>query len=282
LGSAHYVDGLVSPPSRTENVSVSRDFSHRIDSYLRGRKVRSWQRPISFVAPSRWLAEYALQSSLVSEENVSVIPNTINTSVWTPIDKKVARSILHLPVDAPLVLFGAVGGVQDPRKGYDLLDAAIGSLKSKIDDLQTLVFGQMSPTMSMMKSGNTHYMGRLQDDISLRLLYSAADVMVIPSRMDNLPNTGLEAHACGTPVVAFRVGGLPDIVSHEETGYLACPFEIDDLAYGISWVLSQPGRSEKVRLSARERAVSLWSNEVVAPQYQALYTSVIKGSGNFR
>jgi glycosyltransferase involved in cell wall biosynthesis len=97
--------------------------------------------------------------------------------------------------------------------------------------------------------------------------------MVIPSRQDNLPNTGLEAHACGTPVIAFKVGGLPDIVDHLKTGYLAAPFDIEDLASGVQWVLAESDRSKSLGEAARQRALTLWAPEVVSDLYCQLYSS---------
>ena len=94
--------------------------------------------------------------------------------------------------------------------------------------------------------------------------------MVVPSRQDNLPNTGVEAHACGTPVVAFRTGGLPDIVEHQHTGYLAKAFETEDLAQGIVWLLAQHA-SGQLRQQARERAVERFGESVVAAQYRVVY-----------
>jgi glycosyltransferase involved in cell wall biosynthesis len=119
-----------------------------------------------------------------------------------------------------------------------------------------------------------HQVGYLSDDITLRLLYSAADVFVIPSRLENLPNTGLEAHTCGTPVVAFNIGGLPDIVEHLVTGYLANPYDTVDLAQGIKWVLDQR-QSGSLGLKARERAVERFSNHMIAEKYITLYKKVI-------
>jgi glycosyltransferase involved in cell wall biosynthesis len=86
--------------------------------------------------------------------------------------------------------------------------------------------------------------------------------MVIPSRQDNLPNTGLEAHACGTPVITFKVGGLPDIVDHLNTGYLAAPFDIEDLARGVQWVLAEGDLSKSLGEAARQRALNLWAPQV--------------------
>ena len=123
----------------------------------------------------------------------------------------------------------------------------------------------------MLFRSQTHYAGRLNDDISLRLLYAAADVFVIPSLQDNLPNTGLEAHACGTPVVAFRTGGLVDIIDDRTTGVLADPFDPESLAEGIRWVLTSPERRHNLGRAAREKAERLWSESHVAKQYEKLY-----------
>jgi glycosyltransferase involved in cell wall biosynthesis len=106
-------------------------------------------------------------------------------------------------------------------------------------------------------------------------IYSAADVMVVPSRQDNLPNTAVEAHACGTPVVAFNVGGLPDIIEHHKTGWLAAPFDTDDLGLGIQWILSDRQRWQVLSKHARDNAVAKYSPSVVVPQYVDYYQTVL-------
>jgi glycosyltransferase involved in cell wall biosynthesis len=206
---------------------------------------------------------------------VTVIPNPIDTQLWQPVDKGLARQLLNLPQDVPLLLFGAGGGTADPRKGFDLLTAALAHLRGEIDGLELVVFGQGEPKQPSALGFPVHYMGRLQDPLSLRVLYSAADAMVIPSRQDNLPNTGLEAHACGTPVIAFKVGGLPDIVDHLKTGYLAAPFDIEDLARGVQWVLAEGDRAKVLGEAARQRALNLWAPEVVANFYHGTYSSTV-------
>jgi glycosyltransferase involved in cell wall biosynthesis len=120
-----------------------------------------------------------------------------------------------------------------------------------------------------------HYTGLLHDNISLRLLYSAADALVVPSRQDNLPNTGVEALTCGTPVIAFNTCGLPDIVSHKETGYLTEPFDVEDLATGIKWVFADAERYKVLRRAAREKAVKYFDQNVIAKQYQNVYQQVL-------
>lgn len=238
------------------------------------RKRKHWQRPMHIITPSNWLADCARQSMLMRDWPITVVPNTIDTDVWQPIDKLIARRLLGLPLDAPLLLFGAMGGGQDRHKGFDLLQAALKHLGVQLPDLELVVFGQLPPPVPPDLGFPVHYIGHIHDDVSLRLLYSAADVMAIPSRIDNLPNTGVEAHACGTPVVAFNTCGLPDIVVHQETGYLANAFQVEDLAHGIVWVMNDKRRHAALSLAARQRAVKLWSNEVVSRQYKAIYQSI--------
>ena len=119
-----------------------------------------------------------------------------------------------------------------------------------------------------------HFAGRLHDDISMRLFYSAADAVVVPSRQDNLPNVGIEAQACGTPVVAFNACGLPDIVEHEKTGYLAKAFDTHDLAEGIRWVVANADRRQRLSCQSRNAAVAKFACSLVAEQYLHLYEKV--------
>jgi glycosyltransferase involved in cell wall biosynthesis len=237
------------------------------------RKRKHWRKPIQIVTPSQWLADCVSKSALMGDWPVTVIPNPIDMDLWQPVDKGLARQLLHLPQDVPLLLFGAAGGNADPRKGFDLLRAALEHLRGEVAGLELAVFGQGKPKQPPDLGFPVHYMGRMQDPLSLRVLYSAADAMVIPSRQDNLPNTGLEAHACGTPVIAFKVGGLPDIVDHLKTGYLAAPFDIEDLARGVQWVLAESDRSKVLGEAARQRALNLWPPEVVSDLYCQLYSS---------
>jgi glycosyltransferase involved in cell wall biosynthesis len=240
------------------------------------RKRNYWKRPMHIVTPSHWLAQCVQQSALMNSWPVTVIPNAIDTDLWQPLEKQQARQILNLPSDVTLIVFGALGGGNDPNKGFDLLQNALAHLRGEVPGLELVIFGQDPPQSPPDLGFPVHYTGHLHDDISLRLLYSAADLLVIPSRLENLPNTGVEAHACGTPVVAFHVGGLPDIVEHLHTGYLAKPYDTADLAHGIQWVL---GKREEGSLGqrARERAVERFSGQRVAEQYLAVYQQVVKG-----
>lgn len=225
------------------------------------RKRRYWKQPIKIIAPSNWLAGCVKKSFLMKEWPVTVIPNPIDTDSWKPIPKKLARDLLGLPDESvPLILFGAAGGGGDPRKGFDLLIYALKWLKSNHNirpDMQLVVFGQAEPLKKPDMGFSINYVGRIYDDLTLRVIYSSADMTIIPSRQDNLPNTAVEAQSCGIPVVAFNVGGLSDIVNHKETGYLAKPFDEKDLAKGILWVLNQAG--DDLSMRSRQNAVNKFS-----------------------
>ena len=172
-----------------------------------------------------------------------------------------------------MLLFGAIGGGNDPRKGIDLLFGALALLRneSRLQNLQIVVFGQLAPELPQQLGFPVHYTGHLHDDLSLCVLYSATDVFVIPSRQDNLPNTGLESHSCGTPVVAFNTGGMSDIIDDRVTGVLADPFEPASFASAIRWVLDDDSRRVAMGVAARERAERLWQPERVARLYADVY-----------
>ncbi|MEX0729480.1 MAG: glycosyltransferase [Aquisalimonadaceae bacterium] len=196
--------------------------------------------------------------------------------MFKPINKSCARRILNLPEDCKVVLFGALGGSRDPRKGYDLLLDALNALADNSSNWYGVVFGERCPQHSPISGLPMQWLGHVHDDYTLAILYSAVDVMVVPSRQENLPQTATEAQSCGTPVVGFNAGGMSDAVVHGETGYLAEPFSSDDLADGIKWVLTDDARYASLCAAARRRAVRLWSPEVILPKYIDVYRQAIE------
>lgn len=276
-GAEHYSEDLRWREGYQRGNRPAYEQGFDLNRFVWKRKSRNWRRPMHIVCPSSWLADCVRSSALMHDWPVSVVPNTIDIERFQPIEQALARKLLGLPPDVPLLLFGALGGGLDPRKGFDLLLAALQNLRlsPNLRNMQLVVFGQGQPEHSPDLGFPIHYTGHLHDDLCLRVHYSAADLLVVPSRQDNLPNTGLEAHACGTPVVAFATGGLPDIVSHRQTGYLAEPFDPKDLAAGISWVLSDPQRKEHLCHAARDRARQLWNPSRVAGLYREIYGDVL-------
>ena len=241
------------------------------------RKKKHWKTAIQIVTPSKWLSNCVSESNIMNSWPVSAIPNPIDTFYWKPLDKNSSREKLNLPKGVQLILFGALGADEDPRKGYNLLLSALEYLNnySTNKNFELVIFGHNKIKSKMNFNFPVHYMGRLNDDSSLRILYSSADVMVIPSRQDNLPNTGVEALACGTPIVSFDVGGLSDIIDHKKTGYLAKPFDIKDMANGISWILNKDQSSQLTQCS-REQAILKFSEDKIAKRYINIYENLLK------
>ena len=273
-GTEHYADGdrWASGYDRCNRPKADSGFD--LDRWAWKQKIKLWKNSnFSIICPSNWMAKVAKKSILFERSLIQVIPNAIDTNVWRPINRLLAREILGLPCDKRLVLFGALGAGADHRKGFDLLMKSIEILDNKDLNYELVVFGGLRPEKPLPTKCKVHYCGALHDDISLSLLYSAVDVFVIPSRMDNLPNTGIEAQACGTPVVAFDVGGLGDIVQHGVTGYLAAEDDVADLSKGIEWVINHS--DDKLRDESRMEAVKKWSPGVVAKQYHDLYAKVM-------
>ena len=241
------------------------------------RKKGAWSGlDITIITPSKWLAECAKKSSLFKDRCIEVIHNGLDLNLFKPIDKTTAREIWDLPINKKLILFGAMSATSDHNKGFDLLYKSLKQLAGKWSGkTELIVFGASEPENLPDFGLPVHYLGHLHDDVSLSLLYSGADVMVVPSRQDNLPNTVVESLACGTPVLAFDIGGMPDIVDHKLNGYLAKPFDTSDLAAGINWVLSDDARHKEICLKAREKAMACFDIEKVARQYAELYMEVL-------
>jgi len=241
-------------------------------------KHRSWDGvPLTVVATSRWLADCARNSSLLRRQRIELIPYGLDENCFRVIDKLTARQLLHLPDKSQLILFGADGGTANVRKGAKHLREALQLLSGQgwSGNTRLVVFGESALSGTPDWGFQVYYTGRLHDDLTLALVYSAADVMVVPSTQEAFGQTASEALACGTPVVAFDATGPRDIVAHRMNGYLARPFDAQDLANGIAWVLQDDERRKALSVNARCKAVAEYSLEVQARRYAALYEDVL-------
>jgi glycosyltransferase involved in cell wall biosynthesis len=242
------------------------------------RKSRAWHNiPLTIVTPSKWLAKCASSSSLFRNLPIEVIPNGVDLQRFKPVDRQIVRSLLNLPQNKQLVLFGAIKATSDRRKGFHLLKAALQSLCQSgwRDKIELVVVGASQSDNQTDLGFKTHYLGKLSDDISLAQVYAAADIFVAPSLQDNLPNTLVEAIACGTPCVAFKIGGMPEIIEHQQNGYLAQSFDVEDLAKGIAWVLENKERHYKLCSQAREKAEREFTQKLQARRYMSLYRDIL-------
>ena len=229
---------------------------------------------ITFIAPSRWLAKCAYDSTLLCNKKVCVIPNGVDTKVYKPVDKYFARDVYNIDQSETVILFGAVNATSDYNKGYDLLKNAVLRLPQRLQgkEVTLVVFGAGSPKVPEDFPYKIVYTGRLHDDASLVSLYNCADVMVVPSRQESFGQTALEAMACGVPVVAFAATGLLDIIEHKRCGYLARPYDIDDLSDGIAYCVQKKGEFRKNCVNHVKKKFDI---QLVARQYLDAYKSVI-------
>jgi glycosyltransferase involved in cell wall biosynthesis len=281
-GDARYIQGY------TPNNRPAGETGFDLNRWVWKRKMRVVPRleRLRVVTDSYWLGECARQSQLFREQRVIPINYGLDTDVFKPIPKEVARHILNIPQDKKIVLFGAINAAGDTRKGIDLLANALqsyatnDSFKNSVQNVECLVFGASAPPARASNPLDfgfpTRYCGSLTDNIALAVLYSAADVMIVPSREEAFGQTALEALACGTPVVAFRVGGLPDTVQHQQNGYLAEPFDVHDLAQGMDWVLADEERWNRLSVHARATAVEGFTLEHQARRYVEVYGELLQ------
>ena len=273
-GAEHYTEDLRWQMGYHRNNRPVYESGLDLNRWTWKRKLKLWKRPMHIVTPSKWLSSCVEASLLTHSWPLTVIPYPIDVSIWQPIEQPLARELLNLPKNIPLVLFGAMDGTQDPRKGFDLLQEAIQHLQGHIKNMEIVVFGQLKPKNPPHLEFPIHYTGHLHDDLSLRILYSAADVFVLPSRQDNLPLTAMESQSCGTPVVAFDATGPSSMIEHRCNGYLSKAFDPIDLATGIKWVIEHECPL-RLRASVRKYAVNNYRAEIIAEQYKSVYNSIL-------
>jgi glycosyltransferase involved in cell wall biosynthesis len=226
---------------------------------------------LHIVAPSRWLGDLAAASPLLARFQHSVIPYGLDTNTFRPSDQRAARARLGLPIEGRLILFVAHSS-DIRRKGFDLLRGALAGLVGQ-PDTRLLTVGEGAPDDALPLPEIR--LGRIEDDAELALVYAAADLFVIPSREDNLPNTVLESLACGTPVAGFAVGGIPEMVREGLTGALAAPEDVRGLTGAITRLLADDDQRRRMSLACRAVAEEEYPLHAQAERYRRLYAGLL-------
>ena len=241
--------------------------------YLWGYKRRAFANAkIDAICPSRWLTEMTLQSPLWEGKNIHHLGNALDTNVFSPANKIEMRRVWKLPVDKPIILFGATV-TSIFYKGFDLLLQALEHLRSQGVEAHLAVFGE-NPANNNLQFPAT-CVGYVHDAAKLASLYACADVFVVPSRQDNLPTTALEACSCGVPCVAFSVGGIPEIVLHNKSGYIAQNFDVKDLAHGIRHIIENPAIGAEWGKNARMHMLNNYESTIIARQLIDIYENIL-------
>jgi len=227
------------------------------------------------VCPSKWLAEEAKKSVLLGRFPIEVIPNGIDTDFFHPIAKPNAKTALGISPEKKTILFGGVGVARDQRKGGDLLIEALHNFKRiypNEEEIELLIFG--ADTTNIDFGFKTTHLGYIDNEMLMRIVYSAADVAIVPSRYENLPTVIMEGMSCGTPVVAFDIGGNSDMIDHKENGYLAIPYETSDLANGIKYCFEN-NQNRRLDNNARNKILDNFEIQDITQRYIDLYKSLL-------
>ncbi|MCF6242802.1 MAG: glycosyltransferase family 4 protein [Bacteroidales bacterium] len=233
---------------------------------------------ITFVTCSKWLKDKAQESALLKNFKILNIPNPINTEEFYPTDKIKIRKKLKLPNNKKLLLFAAAN-INDKRKGLKYLIEALQIYHSENQnqEIEIITFGKSDNRVFKNLSYKVHHLGILSKVEAIAGAYNAADVFILPSLEDNLPNTIMEALACGTPVLAFRTGGIPEMIEHKKNGYLAEYKSVNDLKNGIEFILNHPQKNILSK-NALEKVKNEYSEEIVAKKYFEVYNYLLENS----
>jgi len=254
------------------NSSNEKDLSNK--EFLRKSKFNI-EKSIHFVSPSKWLAATAVKSRLLRDATITVIPHGLDVSKYIPLDKTIAKKALHFSEKIKVILCGAVT-LDDENKGVLLFSEAMDYFKEIYNSdkkIEIVFFGDNvdNPREFGFK---TTYLGYISDELLLRICYSAADVVVVPSKQESFGLIAIEAMACGTPVVAFSSTGLLDIIDNRKNGYLATPYESADLGSGINWCLEN-NKDLQLSENARAKVISDFNIETVTQTYIDFYNKIL-------
>ena len=251
------------------------DLASRV--WKRKQRVFAGQR-ITYVACSKWLSDEARKSALLKGQVVTNIPNPIDTRLFRPHDKQQARQSLGLPTDKRIILFVSQR-VTDPRKGMNYFVDAVQQLVAQHPEMRqytvVAILGGHADDVASQLALPVHPLGYVSTPQRIVQVYNSADVFVLPSLEDNLPNTLMESMACGVPCVGFQVGGIPEMIDHQQNGYVARFRDVDDLAAGIRYVLDEADYAQFSKQCVQKVAHS-YSQQSVANRYIEVYEAALQ------
>ncbi len=237
-------------------------------------KLKDWtysQLDLTIICPSKWMAEQAKQSPLINRFPIHHIPLGINTEIFQPLDPQQCRSQLGIPLSKTVLLFAAVN-LSDYRKGGDLLIKALQSLPESLkSETVLLVFGKKTEMLAETVGLPVYHLGYLSDDHAKAVAYSAADLFLFPTRADVFGLVSIESQACGTPVVSFKLGGVPDHVRPGITGYLAEPENAQDFRDGIIQLLEDEDLRHQMSQQCRGITVQEYNSKLSAQRHIEMY-----------
>lgn len=276
-GACHYTHGcskyLIDCSQCPQLVKNEYDISkHLLDT-----KIKYLPKEIVIVSPSKWLANCARESQVFQKNRIEVIPNSVDCSAYRPFEKNEAKKRLNIFEHTRTILFGAQD-LKERRKGFSELISIIKKMKQlpnissllKENQLHIITFGHPSPLLEELDIPYTS-IGYTEENEKLRIAYSAADVVALPSLEDNLPNIMLESLACGTPIVAFDNGGMSDVIHQGKNGFLVSLDDLPNFANRLKDVLWGDSMSEY----CRHHALQEYNLNTQGQRYKDLFEDVV-------
>jgi glycosyltransferase involved in cell wall biosynthesis len=272
-GGCHYPGSCTNYSSGCGNCHYLKHPSHNdFTKKLNKLKYELWKPlDITIAAPSNWIAELAAQSTIFQNRTIQVIKTGVDHHHFKPIEKSTLREVFNISKDKILILFGA-NSANDDRKGIKYLIEALSYFpKQDRKDIALGIFGGNYHQSIDDMGFDIHYFGYVNETF-LPIIYNLSDIFIAPSLEENLPNTVIEAMACGVPPISFRVGGLPDLIEHGKNGSLAIPKDASDLYQCIQYSLLN---KEKLGFEARKTIIDEFTQEKQAREYISLYKSIL-------
>lgn len=267
-GVCHYSDGCIKYTNECGQCKQicskkEKDYATKVQ---REKRIALQNADLIGVGCSSWITECAKSSTIMQNKKMYTIHNCIDTMIFHPYSMNKSRDILGIKCDKRIIAFGAMD-TTDSRKGYKYLKAVIERLNSNM--YSCLFFGKGEEITNL----ESFSMGYVSSEKTMAMIYSAANVFVAPSLEENLANTVLEALACGTPVVAFDIGGMSDLIEHKKNGYLAKPYEVLDLMKGIDFCCKNRQELSKY---AREKVEIEFNEMKIGKNYFQLYKNALQ------
>ena len=269
LGASHY--------------STSEEMGDILERWCWGRKFHNLPARLNIHYTTNWMRErgHLLNSPYaLAAKRLLVIGYPLNTDIFRPGSKHHNRKLWHIPVDSFVVLFGAVGGTADKRKGWDYFKGALLQLNEDGIRVEVVIFGgsQQSDIKGLeeMECIRIHFLGQIYGDSDMASVYSIADLMVVPSLIEAFGQTASEAQSCGVPVVASNTSGLKEVVEHQVSGLLVPPKSSREIANAIAYLYNNARLLERMSKNARRRSVKLWSEESFAQRMSSFYCHALQ------
>jgi len=273
-GSSHYTTNNF---YKYHNQKFDKNFLFNIENWVLSRKQKNFDKDIVVVCISNWLSNLAKESNVFRENRIFTVPCTIDHTKWTPISKEASRNHLKFEKNKKYFLFSAYNGIADHRKGFDLLLDSLKLLKINRNDFSVVILGNTNGLDEFKKIYDFNYIvydKHFNDDHeALKLIYSACDIFIMPSRIEAFGQIVLEAGACELPCLTFKTIGAADIIDHKVDGYLADYLDIGDLSRGINFFLNEDNHA-RISKNIRKKIIEKFSYDVVAKQYEKIYAGL--------